>query len=150
MSIESQDFWAEEMFRYLGRLPAVELLQKAQNAAQAAGHQFYGSQSSEGPLVDLEGEVSELLEAIRCNHSTAHVRNEVGDVIFCLINVCRLHGVDFDNAVEKAAERWLTRKSMQEKKLQEAGCNWRTAPKELRERIWREVKTELKNEEYIK
>lgn len=148
MNAANRDFWAEEMFSYLGLLPSVALLQKAQNAAQAAGHEFCSAYSDEAPLVDLKGEVNELLEAIRSNHSNEHIRNEVGDVIFCLINICRLHGVNFDNAVDKVAERWLTRKSMQEKRIREIGCNWRTIPRELKEEMWKEVKLKLKQSEY--
>lgn len=148
MDSENKDFWAEKMFGDLGRIPAAELLQKAQDAAQAARHEFYSTQGEDAPLVDLEGEVVELLEAIRCNHSTAHIRNEAGDVIFCLINVCRLHGVSFADAMEKTAERWLTRKSMQERRIREAGYNWETIPLELNDKIWQDIKAELKHLEY--
>lgn len=148
MDVNDREYWAEEMFRRLGGIPAAELLQEAQDAAQAAGHNFYSAGGAEAPLISLDEEVAELLEAIRSGHSTAHIRNEVGDVIFCLINICRLNGVDFAGAMNKAAERWLARKSMQEKKIREAGCNWRTIPPEMSGKIWREIKAELKQQEY--
>jgi uncharacterized protein YabN with tetrapyrrole methylase and pyrophosphatase domain len=147
MNNEEREFWADEMAGLLSRLPAAELLAKAQNAAVCAGHEFYGG-GQEKALADLQSEAAELVDAIQGGQSPAHIRNEVGDVIFCLINLCRLHGIDFGNALEKVTERWLTRKSMQEQRIREAGYNWRTVPGGLRQELWREVKVELSQREY--
>lgn len=124
------------------------LLQQAQAAALESGHAFCKFSGPHAALEDLQDEVNELVEAIKENQGKLHVRNEVGDVVFSLINICRQQGIDFEETIEKFASRWLARKSLQEDKIRAAGCDWRTIPPEQNEQIWKQVKKELKQQEY--
>lgn len=75
------------------------------------------------------------------------IESETGDVLFHLINHCRIYKLDFAEVVENMVERWLIRKALQEKKLHERGYDWGECPPEIGTEIWAEVKQELKESE---
>ena len=143
------DRWAVSAKEKLGTMPTAQLLIEAQRAALACGHTFtkYTGQTQH-ELLDFEDEVRELCEAVRQGHDVIHLRNEIGDVMFHLLNFCRAKGINFDDTLGKFAERWLARKALQEEKILAAGFTWTTIPLEMNEHIWRDVKAELKQKEY--
>ena len=125
------------------------LMTEAQNSAVNVGHQFFASMGSADAVNGTLEEMEELKEAILEDHSQEAVRNEIGDVLFGLINICRLKGISFDEMVDKMAERWLERKAYQEKRIEEQGLDWRTVSPELSSEFWKEAKATLKNKEYL-
>lgn len=144
------DFWARHwQLQYSsGKATGTQAMAGAQTAAEAAGHAFYTTVGDDAYVIDFLDEVRELEEAIREGHSKNHIRNEIGDVIFSLVNICRHHGIDFDDAVNRMTTRWLNRKALQEQKIEDHGHNWRTIPRPINDQIWKDVKTELKASEY--
>lgn len=145
------DFWVETALAAMAdeRQSMVQNLMRAQAAAEDAGHTFYRTKLPHACLDDLLDEVRELDQAIRTNEGHLHVRNEMGDVLFSLVDICRRYNVSFDDALAHMFKRWLARKSLQEKKIKAAGYTWRTVPLELERQFWREVKVELKQSEYV-
>lgn len=142
-----RQFWAEELSQRLGEESPLTLLRDAQQAAQDAGHHFYPVEGDDAYISSFEGEAAELAEALREGHSKAEIRNEIGDVIFNLINICRLQKIDMNEALDKVQERWFARKLIQERLIREAGYTWRDCPTDVKERIWQDVKRELKQTE---
>lgn len=141
-------FFAREMQAKLGEMHPFDLLTQAQGMAKEVGHDF-GSDEGFTAIDDLEDEVRELREALEDDaQGEKHVRNEIGDVFFSLLNVCRESGIDPHDALQKSAQRWLTRKSVQEQKVEDAGHTWRDLPSEKSCQFWREAKQELKTQEY--
>jgi tetrapyrrole methylase family protein/MazG family protein len=143
------EYFAQELFEKLDQENAIKLLLEGQKRAVSAGHNFYGGSDAKQALVDLQEELDELKEAIDEKHTSEAVRNEIGDVLFGLINICRLMDIPFEKVSDKLAHRWLGRKALQEKKVQESGHTWKTLPDDLSSQFWRESKQELKNKEYL-
>lgn len=143
------EYFAKELFEKLDQENAVNLLLEGQKRAVLAGHNFYGGSDAKQALVDLQEELDELKEAIDEKHSSEAIRNEIGDVLFGLINICRLNDISFEEVSDKLAHRWLGRKALQEQKVQAAGHTWKTLPDELSSEFWRESKQELKTKEYL-
>jgi tetrapyrrole methylase family protein/MazG family protein len=133
----------------LGTMSTSKVMIEAQRSALVLGHTFSKYDGQPFPeLLDLEDETKELAQAIRENEGKKAISNEVGDVIFSLLNICRAYEIDFDEALENFAKRWLTRKSIQEDFIFEAGFNWGNVPLEVSEEIWQKVKKQLKQQEY--
>ena len=144
----SKDTFANEMYAKLGESKPVELLTEAQNRAVEAGHDF-ACTKSDTAVDDLEEEVAELREALEAEEKDEnHIRNELGDCFFSLINLCRIHGQNVDDVIGKVTERWLSRKKLMEDKVVDAGYTWRNLPDDVSLKIWQEVKQELKQKEY--
>jgi len=140
--------WAAPAKAKLGTMPSARLLIDAMREALMNNHTFtkYDGQDH-AELLDLEDEVRELGDAIRNGEGEVAVRNEIGDVIFSMLNVCRAYGVDFDEALDTFASRWLTRKALQEEMIAERGFAWDTIPHEINDEIWQELKQTLKQQE---
>ncbi len=141
--------WAQRALALLeqGGEP-VQTLQDAQRQALAAGHTFCKVDGPYRELDDFLDEVHELNEAIRGGENKAHIRNELGDVLFALVNISRREQIDLYQALHTVALRWLRRKALQEQKIAQAGYTWSTVPSALNDAIWNEVKAELKEIEY--
>lgn len=142
------NYFAQDMLTKLGSKPATDVLTEACTRALECGHTFLIGNDLAKTITDLKGEVAELEEALTENHDDQHVRNELGDVLFDLLNIARIKGINFREVENKIAERWLKRKAYMEMRLQEAGYGWDNYPPELGEQFWREAKQQLKQEEY--
>lgn len=140
--------WAAPAKAKLGTMPSARLLIDAMAQARMNNHTFTKYDGKEhAELLDLEDEVRELGDAIRNGEGEVAVRNEIGDVIFSMLNVCRAYGVDFDEALDKFATRWLTRKALQEEVISARGFAWDNIPHDISEEIWQELKKKLKQQE---
>ena len=145
---KDKQFFAREMKSKVGTMHPFDLLIEAQSKAKEVGHDF-GSDEGFTAIDDLEDEVRELREAIEDEaQGQLYIRNEIGDVFFSLLNVCRENGIDPHESLAKSTERWLTRKSVQEQKVENSGHTWRDLPADKSCQFWREAKQELKQEEY--
>lgn len=84
-------------------LPALWRADKLQGKAEKAGFRF---RDSDGSLRKLEEEVSELREAVERG---TNVEEELGDVLFAAVNAGRYRGVDPENALNAACEKFIRR-----------------------------------------
>lgn len=140
--------WATIIEEKHGTMPHAELLVQAQKLALANGHTFTKHDGQPfAELLDLEDEVAELAQALRNGEGLRAMHNEMGDVIFSLLNICRASGIDFNAALETFTSRWLARKTLQEQLIFDAGYTWANVPHEVNERIWQQVKAQLKQQE---
>ena len=84
-------------------LPALWRADKLQSKAEKAGFRF---RDSDGTLDKLEEEVRELRAAVE---SGTNVEEEVGDVLFAAVNAGRRRGVDPEDALNAACEKFIAR-----------------------------------------
>ena len=84
-------------------LPALWRADKLQSKAEKAGFRF---RDADGSLQKLEEEVRELREAVE---SGGDVAEELGDVLFAAVNAGRRRGVDPENALNAACEKFIRR-----------------------------------------
>lgn len=63
-----------------------------------------------GPVLDKLGEeLAEVDEAVRQQHALAHIEEEIGDMLFVLVNLCRHVDADFDRALRGANAKFERR-----------------------------------------
>lgn len=69
-----------------------------------------------------------------------NVENEFGDILFSLVNVARLYGINPDNALEKTNQKFISRFGFIEKKSKEIGKDIKDMTLEEMDRYWQEAK----------
>ena len=88
---------------------------------------------------EVEDEIREAAEAIGSGDA-GRIREELGDALFSLVNVARLSGLDADDALHGAIEKFRRRFSDMETELAARGTSvTAVAPDEL-ERSWEAAK----------
>ncbi len=107
-----------ERFASLPRsLPA---LRRAQRVSEKAAHTGFDWSGMEPVFAKLDEEVAELKTALADNHREA-IFEELGDVLFVLVNICRLAGHDSEDALNHATAKFIRRFGIMEKMLTESG-----------------------------
>jgi tetrapyrrole methylase family protein/MazG family protein len=85
--------------------PACMRAQKVQKRAAKSGMDFLSSVSASEKLGE---EVAELINAL-IDDDKEHVKDEAGDVLFSAVNVCRLAGVDCEEALAQSVDKFTKR-----------------------------------------
>ncbi len=85
--------------------PACMYAQKVGKRAGKSGMDFLSPVSA---FERLQDEFSELVDAMQAEDKE-RVFDEAGDVLFCAVNVCRLAGVDCENALRASAKKFAKR-----------------------------------------
>lgn len=117
-------------------LPALARAQKLQEKAAEVGFDW----SEAEPILDkLEEEIRELRAALRSQEPAA-VKDEMGDVLFSLVNLCRHMGVDAEGALRGTNEKFRRRFHAVEAELGRQGSSLQEATLEEMERLWQEAK----------
>lgn len=86
-------------------LPALYRAEKIQNRAAKVGFDW---PDLAGPWDKLLEELAELQEAIRAGNPV-HIKEEAGDVLFAVVNICRFIEVDPEEALHNAAGKFVGR-----------------------------------------
>ncbi len=88
----------------------------------------------------ISEELQELREVIEGEESNARREEEFGDLLFSLINMGRLYGVDPDTSLERTNNKFTKRFNYVEAKAQENGQQLRSLSLEQLENYYREAK----------
>ncbi len=129
-------------------LPPLERAYKLQKAAAKVGFDWPDHQ---GAWDKLEEEVRESREACAAletqavtgaddSAERAMLEDEIGDILFSVINVARKHHVDPAIAMHRALEKFSTRFRHVEKRMAAAGEKMEHGKLELMDRYWDEAK----------
>lgn len=86
-------------------LPALLRAQKLQKKAARAGFEW---KDAEGALVKLDEELHEFREAV-AEDDLDHITEELGDVLFCLVNYARMRGINGEEALRKVNDKFIKR-----------------------------------------
>ncbi|HEY8296488.1 MAG TPA: nucleoside triphosphate pyrophosphohydrolase [Candidatus Baltobacteraceae bacterium] len=120
--------------RHLG---ALQRGQRMQEKAARVGFDWPNVQQ----IVDkLAEELGELAEARRAKQDDAHVREELGDVIFTLVNLSRGLGIDAEAAMREANEKFYKRFHFMEQRAAEAGKALTDMSLDELEELWQQAK----------
>ncbi len=122
-------------------LPALMRAQKLQSKAKKAGFDW---DDIDGALDTLKGEIRELEEA-RESADFAAVEDEFGDVLFSAVNVARFLGVDSEEALTKASNKFLKRYLIVEQLAKERNIDMKNTPIDELDRLWIEAKKSLES-----
>jgi tetrapyrrole methylase family protein / MazG family protein len=130
---------AENLFSSIPRsLPALKRAQKITSVASTYGFDW---KDTEGILEKIEEELQEFYEAVKTG-SNDKIREEIGDIIFTVVNLSRFLSVDAENALSKTTEKFIQRFSYVTKQLSSQGITPAEATMEQMDTLWNESKTE--------
>ncbi len=101
---------SEDRSALAGIPAALPALLKAQRMGEKAARVGFKWKSTDGALAKLDEELAELKRAIGAGERDARaIDEEVGDVLFCVVNVARHTGIDAESALSRAASRFGAR-----------------------------------------
>jgi MazG family protein len=118
-------------------LPALTRANKLGKRAAQVGFEWA---DVHGALAKLEEEVIELKEEVARNADRKAIADELGDVLFCVVNVCRYLDVDPETALRATNAKFERRFGYVEARLKEQGRTPETASLEEMDRLWDEGK----------
>jgi len=95
--------------------------------------------SAEAAFEKLEEEMDELKAGLSLDHDEI-LREEMGDFLFSLANVCRLKGINPELTLKQANQKFRLRFNLMRQKLKERGKELGQASLEEMDIIWEEIK----------
>ncbi|MFT7558774.1 MAG: ATP diphosphatase [Flavobacteriales bacterium] len=120
-------------------IPTLKRAQKLQKRAARVGFDWDDSGSV---LNALAAETLEYHEA-KASGDAAAVEDEIGDMLFCLVNLARKEGIDADQALRGASRKFEQRMRMTEKHVGLDTREWVDYSTSELDVLWQRVKVEL-------
>ena len=128
-------------------LPALHRAHRLQDRAAGVGFDW---PDVDGPAEKVEEELREVRAELRGDaHESAsetaarsaRLEDELGDLLFAAVNLCRKAGVHASVALDRANMKFVRRFEAVESLAKERGIDVKTAGLEVLDRLWDEVKT---------
>jgi MazG family protein len=120
------------------QLGALQRGQRMQEKAARVGFDWPGV---EGILDKLSEELAELAQARRQHQDDPHVREELGDVFFTIVNLSRALGIDAETAMREANEKFYRRFAFMEERAGQQGKSLSDLSLNELEELWQLAKT---------
>jgi len=117
-------------------LPALWRAEKIQKKARKAGFDW---PDVSGAMEKLEEETAELKEAVRENDA-AHIAEELGDLLFAIVNISRFLKADPEEALHGACDKFVRRYEGMEALAEEKGLELDKLPLEEQEELYQQTK----------
>ena len=114
------------------------LLRASRIGARTANVGFDWNAAS-GVIDKADEEIAELRDAIS-NGDSAHIQEELGDLLFTIANLARKLQIDPESALRTANEKFTRRFRSVERQLGERNCTLHEATRDELEREWQAVK----------
>jgi MazG family protein len=118
---------------------AFPALVEAQQVSSKAARAGFDWPNLDGVLAKLDEERAEFAEA-RERGSADQIEDELGDLLFALVNVARFVNVDPEQALRRSNAKFRTRFAHIERRLAERGKEVAGTPIEELESLWQEAK----------
>jgi MazG family protein len=118
---------------------ALPALARAQKISQRAARAGFDWKSSAEVRAKLDEEVLELERAV-ASRSPAAIDEELGDILFVLVNLARHLEVDAEVSLARATEKFSERFRFLERSLEEEGRSVTDATMDELESLWEEAK----------
>lgn len=120
-----------------GALPAMIKAYRIQDKARGIGFDWTDREMVWGKV---DEEIGELREEIAKDPGSQEAEDEFGDVLFSLINVARLYGINPENALERTNVKFIKRFAYLEDKTLLKGRDLRDMTLEEMDVYWEEAK----------
>ncbi len=115
-------------------------LQRGQRMQEKAARVGFDWPDVSGVLDKLSEELRELAEARRERQDDPHVREELGDVFFTLVNLSRALGIDAETAMREANEKFYRRFAFMEERAAAGGKTLSDLSLDELEELWQLAK----------
>lgn len=122
-------------------LPALTRAAKLQKRASRVGFDW---RQADAVLDKLHEEIRELQVAMD-DQEASSITEEVGDLLFTVVNLARHLHVDAENALRLANHKFETRFQFMERSLQATGQSLEAVGLEQLDRLWEQAKQQEKN-----
>lgn len=124
----------------LGGVPEVlPALLRAHKVSQKAAKVGFDWQDTAQVLDKLTEEVEEFRAAVN-NNDPANIEEEIGDILFTLVNIARFMQVNPEDALRKTIGKFITRFHYVERAITGQGREVQGASMQELERLWQEAK----------
>ncbi|MBV8731864.1 MAG: nucleoside triphosphate pyrophosphohydrolase [Acidobacteriia bacterium] len=124
---------------------AMPALVEAQQIASRAARVGFDWENADQVIEKLDEELAELAEARR-GASPAELEDEIGDLLFVLVNLARFVKVDPEQALRRTNAKFRRRFGYMERKLAEQGRKLQNTSIAEMEELWQEAKQAAKQE----
>ena len=125
---------------YLASLPkALPALMRAQKAQSKAARVNFDWTDVRDVVAKLEEELRELKQAM-ASADPARTEEEIGDVLFAVVNLARKCRVDAESALQRGTDKFVTRFNRLEDELQRQGKRLCDVDLAEMDAIWDEIK----------
>lgn len=122
-----------------GTLPALMRADKLQSRAAKAGFEYPALSMAVG---DLKSELLEFLEA-EAQKDRAAMQEELGDLLFSVVNVARISGIEPEEALTAASDKFTRRFIETERLATEKGIALKGTDMAVLDDLWRQAKKRL-------
>ena len=136
-----QETYTDTLNAVAKSLPALSRAQKVGKRARKAGMDF---RTAEDAFSCIQAEHDELQEAIQSGDQN-RMEEEFGDLLFSCVNTARHLGIDAEQALSRATEKFISRFQMTEQLVTESGGNMPDLPIEQLDVYWNQAKESQKN-----
>lgn len=133
---KKQDTFSSAMDAVPKELPALMRSAKIQKKAANSGFDW---DNADGAFDKLTEETEELKQAFTEGDKN-HITEELGDVLFSAVNVSRFVGVDAEEALTAATDKFIARYKIVEKNAAERAIDLKKADLEVLDKLWDEAK----------
>jgi MazG family protein len=114
-------------------------LLRATRTGEKAGAVGFDWPDADGPRAKVDEELREFDEARR-GGDRAEMQRELGDLLFATVNLARKLGLDAEQALRDASDRFASRFGHVERALAAEGRAIADAPADEQERLWESAK----------
>jgi ATP diphosphatase len=120
-------------------MPALQTATRLQKRAASVGFDW---DNSEDMLDKIDEELKELREAVKIGDNIEHITEELGDLMFCCVNLARFCRIDSELALRATNEKFIKRFNYIEETLQKNNKTLEEATLEEMDALWDEAKTQ--------
>lgn len=135
---EQAQLLSNKLRRYARSLPPLTSAMKISKKAAASGFEW---ENIEGVWDKFNEELDEFKEALASNNKV-HQQEELGDLLFTIINLARWYGLEPNEALQGTNKRFIQRLSLMES-LADKPLNTYTI--EQLETLWQQAKSQIKH-----
>lgn len=136
---KGQETYTDTLESVAKSLPALMRAQKLGKRAMRAGMDF---ESAEGAFECIKSETEELSEAIK-EGNAEHIEEEFGDLLFSCVNVARHLGIDAEQALTNASEKFIKRFAETEKLVTLSGADMKALSIDELDVFWHQAKKKI-------
>jgi XTP/dITP diphosphohydrolase len=119
-------------------LPAMIKAHRIQDKVRAVGFDW---DQKEQVWDKVTEEIQEVMHELSHGEEQEKMENEIGDILFSIINAARLYNIEPETALERTNRKFMKRFKYLEKRSREMGRSLKDMSLKEMEAIWQEAKT---------